>query len=356
MTGGQGQLGGATLAAEPPPLAGVRIFLSYRRNDVAAFVRLVRLALIAAGVRETDIFQDVDQQPGVDFHEEIEHGLLECDAVLAIIGADWQPTEWVEKEIALALEREVPIFPILVARTSPPGPDELPDALAGLSRLQGLPLTDEVHVERDLEPLVRRLVEIAKRPVFKARPRNDHFVGRDSELAAIERAAAERGRVAVVGLPGYGKTQLALEYAHRHRDRYRIVWEVPAEDLTAAETSLGALARTLRVPQRADQPAVNAIQDALGETTEWLLVFDNAATPDAIAHLLRGVGAHVIVTSRRRGGWDDVAAATVQLDALEADDAVALLRRRAPDEPERSSRRARTCGGGACRSPRTSSW
>jgi tetratricopeptide (TPR) repeat protein len=332
--GGLGQPGGVTLAAEPAPLAGVRVFLSYRRNDVAAFVRLIRFALIAAGVRESDIFQDVDQPPGVDFHDEIEHGVLECDAVLAIIGADWQPTQWVEKEIGLALERDVPVFPILVQRTSPPRPDELPDALAALSRLQGLPLADEAHVERDLEPLVRRLVEIAKRPVFKARPRNDHFVGREAELAAIERAVAERGRVAVVGLPGYGKTQLALEYAHRHRDRYRIVWEVPAEDRTAAETSLGALARILRVPQRADQPAVNAIQDALGDTSPWLLVFDNADTPDEIAHLLQGASAHVIMTSRRRRGWDDVAAATVQLDALEADDALALLRRRARDEPE----------------------
>ena len=59
--------------------------------------------------------------------------------------------------------------------------------------------------------------------------RTDTFVGRAAELSAIEEALSSaihrRKGIVLQGMPGSGKTQLALEYISRNYSRYsRIVW------------------------------------------------------------------------------------------------------------------------------------
>jgi hypothetical protein len=55
--------------------------------------------------------------------------------------------------------------------------------------------------------------------------RNPFFTGRERVLAELQEALAERGRAALSGLGGVGKTQTAMEYAHRHLAEYaRAFW------------------------------------------------------------------------------------------------------------------------------------
>src|SRR6185369_1831527 len=60
-----------------------------------------------------------------------------------------------------------------------------------------------------------------------------HFLGRDSDLAAIDAALRQGdGRAAVTalhGLRGVGKTTLAAAYAERHRADYSVTWWIKAE-------------------------------------------------------------------------------------------------------------------------------
>ena len=69
--------------------------------------------------------------------------------------------------------------------------------------------------------------------------------GRPAELRAQLRAGGTRGgaaRVALQGMGGVGKTQLAMEYAHRFQAAYDVVWWIAADPPQFIDTSLADLA------------------------------------------------------------------------------------------------------------------
>ncbi len=145
-----------------------RVFVSYRREDSADVTGRICDRLAGRFGREA-VFMDVDSIPlGADYRSDIQTAVGRCDALLVIIGDRWlsvtddagrrrldDPGDFVHIEVRWALERGVPVVPILVQGASIPSPEELPEPLRPLAFRNAA----EVRPGRDFHPDVDRLIE-----------------------------------------------------------------------------------------------------------------------------------------------------------------------------------------------------
>jgi tetratricopeptide (TPR) repeat protein len=132
-------------------------------------------------------------------------------------------------------------------------------------------------------------------------------------------------------LGGVGKTQIALEFAHRHAADYYLVWWMAAETTIALTTSLTALGSRLGLPEQAsDERWAGAVLDRLRRLERWLLIYDNAADPAALSpYLSHDLGGHIIVTSRNPT-WAGIGS-LIPVEVLDRREATTFLLRRIRD-------------------------
>jgi hypothetical protein len=179
--------------------------------------------------------------------------------------------------------------------------------------------------------------------VWNVQPRRSNFVGREDLLMQIRTRLTESRAAPVLALSGrigVGKSQLAIEYAHRFSGEYELVWWVEADQPILSQ--LAALARLIDCADSAtsEQEAVQALLNHLRTRPRWLIVFDNAEAPGYLTrHLPTGEG-HVLITSRNPL-WHQVAA-PVEVGALDRTEAVDLLRFRSPQLSDEDAGRLAT--------------
>jgi tetratricopeptide (TPR) repeat protein len=176
--------------------------------------------------------------------------------------------------------------------------------------------------------------------------RNVNFTGRDTVLLEI-RELLRSSPVAVLppltieGKGGVGKTQVALEYAHRFKADYDIVWWLNCGQPQYIDSSLADLSTELRrkldvrLPEEGAEAARRLLDYLSGQAKlRWLLVYDNAEEEefDTIQRVLPKGGGHVLITSRedllRGDGLNK------PLTVFAREESVNHLRRRMPDIPE----------------------
>ena len=146
-----------------------------------------------------------------------------------------------------------------------------------------------------------------------------HFIGRTAELAqlsavldtAVDDRPAALLIAAIVGTAGVGKTELAIHWAHRVRERFPdgdLYVNLGGEELGGPsvdpDDALSALLQALQVPGDRiplDLMAKVGLYRSLLAGKRLLIVLDNAAGAAQVRPLLPGGGAcMVLVTSRNR--------------------------------------------------------
>jgi TIR domain/Tetratricopeptide repeat/NB-ARC domain len=167
--------------------------------------------------------------------------------------------------------------------------------------------------------------------VWNVPDRNPGFTGRDTLLVTLRDHLTGRHRAVVQGIGGIGKTQLAIEYAHRFANVYDVVWWVSAGQSGLIMNEVAALASELDCAH-ADAPATTivSVQAELRTRGRWLLIFDDAENQEAVAPWLPGgASGHVLITTRH-DEFHEIAADPVEVGIFARRESVAVLRERIP--------------------------
>ncbi len=150
-------------------MAAGGIFLSYRRDDSRHAAG--RLADdLADHFGAARIFRDIEAiAPGSDFAVSLERALGSCAVMVVLIGPRWldirdaqggrrldREDDWIRQEIAVALQRGIPVLPVLLEGTPVPDPAALPEPIRALGRRQGVELSDS-RWHDDVQRLARAL-------------------------------------------------------------------------------------------------------------------------------------------------------------------------------------------------------
>ena len=264
----------------------IRVFLSHSTKD-DQFVRDLAEFLENGGEIKTWADHH-DIEPGQKFVSRIEEG-LEVDAVLVVLSPDAVKSQWVDREWKAALGAGVSVAPVLCRAC------KVPNLLAAVNRFDAT--RNRLDTFRVIKAWLTGLKLRGTQP-FHAPSRPPLFVGREAELEKLRTRLGEEGAVVPVqGLPGLGKTVLALEFAHRYRvDFDAVYW------LQCVGRDIGALAAELesQLNTKVDGDLEKILHDLRAELEQkrCLLVLDNVEG-DEVERLIPAGRASVLVTTRQ---------------------------------------------------------
>ena len=329
-----------------------RIFISHAGEDIA-WAEWVAWELTRAN--QSVVLDCSDWQTGDNFVSRISVALGSCDALVAICSAAYfEPGRWTTEEwtAALARTKEDPRFRLVLVRIDDA---ELPQILRSMISVSIFGLAEAEArakvlraVSVQFEPagiapyppgLYRETGKLTRSPRLPGRPPstwgsvpayNASFTGRDQVLVNLRDALGRAGQPVVTvlhGPSGVGKTQLAIEYTWRFANDYDAVWWIGSSSPDTVREQLAALAVDLEL-DRSDEDVEAVLQRLrryFRSTTSWLLVFDNADSPELLRDLIPHGPGHVLVTSRNPH-WHEISTEAIEIGSFDRDESVSFLR------------------------------
>lgn len=156
------------------------IFINYRRTEAYAAALLDEK--ISPFFGATDVFRASRSiAAGADYEVAIHQAIEQCRVMLAIVGHEWpqkferhtdSKPDWTMREIEGALERDIPIVPILLSGVNAIGEHDIPVNIAKFARAQYLRF-DYRNVEQDARKIADELTRTI--PALAARRRFTRF-------------------------------------------------------------------------------------------------------------------------------------------------------------------------------------
>src|SRR5664280_2702448 len=344
-------------AASTPAVAGGGdrrdFFVSYAGPD-RPWARWVAALLEADGFRvEID---EWDWPPGCDVVQRMNLALENADRVLALWSARYfDPASWAGEELSAAMHRRHEhkdrLVPVLIERfvlgplyrpllqVDLTGVQEQEASRLLLNRLRGHTGRGRHHPFPGVLGQGESQADVGGRfpgvrpPVWRVPARNPNFTGRDRMLEELHARLSGATTVVVQalhGMGGVGKTQLAVEYAHRFAPDYQLVWWIDADQPALIPDQFAVLAPKLGLPAQLPGPeAVEAVRQVLQDRDGWLLVFDNVTDPRDLQPYRPAVASGRVLVTSRHPGWGGLGS-HVQVDLFTRMESVLLLKRRIP--------------------------
>ncbi|KAE8418203.1 hypothetical protein BDV36DRAFT_295425 [Aspergillus pseudocaelatus] len=180
--------------------------------------------------------------------------------------------------------------------------------------------------------------------------RNLQFVGRQNEIAELEKLIFERqgpGKIAISGLGGVGKTHVALELAYRVRERdpeCSVFW-IPCTSPEIIEQTYMNIIQMLGMQDVKSAEAKEQVKDYLSHKSalKWLLIFDNADDMDmwtkssnrapALKDLMpRTEQGRIIFTTRNRQLAVKLAPTEISISKVDEETGIKMLQMALPGE------------------------
>jgi len=205
------------------------------------------------------------------------------------------------------------------------------------------PVLSELH-QRILRRDPQLAVRLASRPPGRVSrpdtlpPETVEFVGRSAEVELLAGGHGDAPQISVIeGMPGVGKTALAVHTARTVADQYPDgIFYLNFHTHDSGSPSLDSAEALYRLLRMLSVPATQ-IPDAIGERAAlWraqlsrrraVVILDDAARHDQIRPLLPVAGQCLILVTARRRLPDLAGASALTLDVLSVDDAVTLFTR-----------------------------
>jgi tetratricopeptide (TPR) repeat protein/Cdc6-like AAA superfamily ATPase len=208
----------------------------------------------------------------------------------------------------------------------PQVPPVLAGAGAGETKQQAAPPEPSTIISTQDQVLLRYL-PVERNPLFTAR--EDLLLQLQAAFLSQYRNARTSAWVALCGLGGIGKTQIAVEFAYRYQSNYSAIFWVSAETSDRLIADYIAIAERIYGPEyfiQDQEQIIEAVKHWFATHADWLLIFDGVTDLKAVRSFIPPVSrGNILLTTRQQLEEPDITC--IDVNPFQTDDGILLLLR-----------------------------